>query len=125
MLRLVTHILIFHNRIQYFAYWNWIPNSENYKNLIIGIWFFLFLHAEDPKSTSNRENHLGAHIGHNGSFNLADGKEYLTPSHLNKEIQDEVYVSGGRVSLVELSSMLNVDLSHVERAAHQIVESDR
>jgi hypothetical protein len=25
-----------------------------------------------------------------------DGKEYLTPSHLIREIKDEVYLTGGR-----------------------------
>lgn len=42
-----------------------------------------------------------------------DGKEYITPDHLEREIQDELYVNGGRVNLVEVSKTLNVDLSRV------------
>ena len=78
----------------------------------------------------------------------ADGKEYITPQHLQRyiftsriflslksficllfdamfswyisnfrEIKDEMYVSRGRVSLVDLANTLNVDFSHVE---HQV-----
>lgn len=42
-----------------------------------------------------------------------DGKEYITPEHLEREVQDELYVNGGRVNLVEVSKNLNVDLSRV------------
>lgn len=42
-----------------------------------------------------------------------DGKEYITPDHLEREIQDELYINGGRVNLVEVSKTLNVDLSRV------------
>lgn len=42
-----------------------------------------------------------------------DGKEYITPSHLEREIQDELYDKGGRVNLVEVSKSLNMDLSRV------------
>lgn len=31
-----------------------------------------------------------------------------------REIKDELYVSGGRASLVDLAQTLNVDFSHVE-----------
>lgn len=44
-----------------------------------------------------------------------DGKEYITPSHLEREIQDELYDKGGRVNLVEVSKTLNMDLSRVSR----------
>lgn len=54
-----------------------------------------------------------------------DGKEYLTHSQLSKEIRDELYVSGGRVSLVQLASILSLDYSHVEQAAQNIAKSDR
>lgn len=42
-----------------------------------------------------------------------DGKEYITPEHLEREILDDLYMHGGRVNLVELSKDLNVDLSKV------------
>lgn len=42
-----------------------------------------------------------------------DGKEYITPEYLQKEVEDELYVHGGRVNLVELAKILNVDLSHI------------
>lgn len=42
-----------------------------------------------------------------------DGKEYITPDHLEKEILDELYVNGGRVNLVEIARTLNVDLTKV------------
>jgi len=54
-----------------------------------------------------------------------DGKEYLTPQQLVREVKDEIYVSGGRCGLVEVASALNVDFSHVENAAQGIAKSDR
>lgn len=42
-----------------------------------------------------------------------DGKEYITPGHLEREIQDELYDKGGRVNLTEVSKSLNMDLSRV------------
>jgi len=54
-----------------------------------------------------------------------DGKEYLTYQQLNKEIKDELYVSGGRLGLVELAAALNVDFSHVESMAQNICKGDR
>ncbi|KAH8330912.1 hypothetical protein KR067_008848 [Drosophila pandora] len=49
-----------------------------------------------------------------------DGKEYITPDHLEREIQDELYVNGGRANLVEVSKALNVDLSRVVSLAERI-----
>uniref|UniRef100_T1PDD2 E3 UFM1-protein ligase 1 homolog n=1 Tax=Musca domestica TaxID=7370 RepID=T1PDD2_MUSDO len=49
-----------------------------------------------------------------------DGKEYITPEHLEREVQDELYVNGGRVNLVEVSKNLNVDLSRIEEVAKKI-----
>lgn len=49
-----------------------------------------------------------------------DGKEYITPDHLRKEIEDELYANGGRVNLVELAKTLNVDLSRVNDVAQQM-----
>lgn len=53
-----------------------------------------------------------------------DGKEYLTPSHLETEIKDELYFRGGRVNLVELSKSFNIDLSHIANTAQIICEED-
>ncbi|KAJ8315850.1 hypothetical protein KUTeg_008000 [Tegillarca granosa] len=54
-----------------------------------------------------------------------DGKEYLTPQGLTKEIQDELITHGGRINLVELQQILNVDFSHIESKASEIVKHDR
>lgn len=43
-----------------------------------------------------------------------DGKEYITPAHLRREIEDEVYMNGGRRHFNELASSLNVDFQHIE-----------
>lgn len=42
-----------------------------------------------------------------------DGKEYITPKHLETEIRDELYLHGGRVNLIDLSKILNVDFEKV------------
>jgi hypothetical protein len=49
-----------------------------------------------------------------------DGKEFLTPNHLAKEIEDEIYVNGGRVHLHDLATALNVDYQHVENTSKKI-----
>ncbi|XP_024892657.1 E3 UFM1-protein ligase 1 homolog [Temnothorax curvispinosus] len=49
-----------------------------------------------------------------------DGKEYVTPQHLGKEIRDELYVHGKKVSLVDLAQILNVNLSQVTRVVTEI-----
>lgn len=59
----------------------------------------------------------------NGFLNVvftSDGKEYITPEYLRKEIEDEIVVHGGRVNLVELSQILNVDLSHINGIAERV-----
>ncbi|XP_071112658.1 E3 UFM1-protein ligase 1-like [Haliotis cracherodii] len=54
-----------------------------------------------------------------------DGKEYLTHQELAKEIRDELYVHGGRINLVELQQILNVDLNHIQAKVNTIVGHDR
>ncbi|XP_037951835.1 E3 UFM1-protein ligase 1 homolog [Teleopsis dalmanni] len=54
----------------------------------------------------------------------SDGKEYITPQHLEREVQDELYVNGGRVNLVEVSKTLNVDHSRVNDIATNIAASN-
>lgn len=53
-----------------------------------------------------------------------DGKEYITPQHLRREVDDELFVRGGRVSLVELAKTLNVDLSRINDIADEMAKAD-
>ncbi|CAG5101351.1 Similar to AAEL003536: E3 UFM1-protein ligase 1 homolog (Aedes aegypti), partial [Cotesia congregata] len=55
----------------------------------------------------------------------ADGKEYITPQHLEKEIRDELYMSGGRIDLVKLTKILNVDFTQVSKIATEIEKHDK
>ncbi|XP_075975038.1 UFM1 specific ligase 1 [Anticarsia gemmatalis] len=50
-----------------------------------------------------------------------DGKEYLTPQQLTKEIKDELYVHGGRINTVDLAKELNVDLSQINNSVSDII----
>ena len=54
----------------------------------------------------------------------SDGKEYITPKQLQREISDEVYMSGGRIGIPELSNILTVDFSQIEAQANNLVKSD-
>ncbi|XP_053143536.1 E3 UFM1-protein ligase 1 isoform X2 [Hemicordylus capensis] len=54
-----------------------------------------------------------------------DGKEYITPAQISKEIRDELHVRGGRVNIVDLQQVVNVDLLHIENRANDIVKLDR
>uniref|UniRef100_A0A8C8LQW9 E3 UFM1-protein ligase 1 n=1 Tax=Oncorhynchus tshawytscha TaxID=74940 RepID=A0A8C8LQW9_ONCTS len=54
-----------------------------------------------------------------------DGKEYITPSQISREIRDELYVHGGRVNIVDLQKDINVDWVHVEARANDIARSDK
>ncbi|XP_033874066.3 E3 UFM1-protein ligase 1-like [Acipenser ruthenus] len=54
-----------------------------------------------------------------------DGKEYITPSQISREIRDELYVHGGRINIVDLQQITNVDLVHVESRASDIAKSDK
>ncbi|XP_003700994.2 UFM1 specific ligase 1 [Megachile rotundata] len=49
-----------------------------------------------------------------------DGKEYVTPQHLGREIKNELYIHGGRINLVDLAQILNVNLSQVSKVASEI-----
>lgn len=51
-----------------------------------------------------------------------DGKEYLTPQQLIKEIKDELYVHGGRINTVDLAKDLNVDLSQINANIGEIIK---
>ncbi|KAG8444751.1 hypothetical protein GDO86_009792 [Hymenochirus boettgeri] len=54
-----------------------------------------------------------------------DGKEYVTPSQIVKDIKDELHIRGGRVNIVELQQVINVDLTHIESKANDLVRSDK
>jgi len=54
-----------------------------------------------------------------------DGKQYITPAELGKEIREELTVQDGRVDLVELQQTLSVDLSHIETKVCELVRSDK
>ncbi|XP_014470447.1 PREDICTED: E3 UFM1-protein ligase 1 homolog [Dinoponera quadriceps] len=54
-----------------------------------------------------------------------DGKEYVTPQHLGKEIKDELYIHGGKVSLVDLAQILNVSLSQVTKVVAEIEKHNK
>ncbi|XP_068087285.1 E3 UFM1-protein ligase 1 [Hyperolius riggenbachi] len=54
-----------------------------------------------------------------------DGKEYVTPSQISKEIKDELQVRGGRINIVELHQVINVDLTHIESRANDLVKSEK
>lgn len=53
-------------------------------------------------------------------FFTCDGKEYVTPEYLLREIEDELVVNGGRVHLTELASTLNMDYSHIDTKAAEL-----
>ncbi|NXG35276.1 UFL1 ligase, partial [Dromaius novaehollandiae] len=54
-----------------------------------------------------------------------DGKEYITPAQISREIRDELHVCGGRVNIVDLQQVINVDLLHIENRANDIVKADK
>lgn len=54
-----------------------------------------------------------------------DGKEYITPGQISREIRDELYVHGGRINIVDLQQIINVDWVHVEGRASDIAKSDK
>ncbi|KAK1135631.1 hypothetical protein K0M31_000219 [Melipona bicolor] len=54
-----------------------------------------------------------------------DGKEYITLQHLGKEIKDELYIHGGRINMVTLSQILNVNLSHVSKIASDLEKHNK
>ncbi|KAF3814617.1 hypothetical protein GH733_016895 [Mirounga leonina] len=54
-----------------------------------------------------------------------DGKEYITPAQISKEIRDELSVRGGRVNVVDLQQVIHVDLTHSENTAGDTVKSEK
>ncbi|NXC85371.1 UFL1 ligase, partial [Cercotrichas coryphoeus] len=57
-----------------------------------------------------------------------DGKEYVTPAQISKEIRDELHVCGGKCGIFLLPldfAVINVDLLHIENRANDIVKSEK
>ncbi|KAF7284282.1 hypothetical protein GWI33_022272 [Rhynchophorus ferrugineus] len=52
----------------------------------------------------------------------SDGKEYLTSSQLISDIQNELYVAGGRINLVELAKIIGVDLAHINTHINEVLK---
>uniref|UniRef100_A0A3Q2ZPN1 E3 UFM1-protein ligase 1 n=1 Tax=Kryptolebias marmoratus TaxID=37003 RepID=A0A3Q2ZPN1_KRYMA len=50
-----------------------------------------------------------------------DGKEYITPAQISREIRDELYVHGGLFN----NRIINVDWVHVENRASDIAKCDK
>ncbi|PAV84769.1 hypothetical protein WR25_14627 isoform B [Diploscapter pachys] len=53
-----------------------------------------------------------------------DGHSYVTTKHLMTEVQNECLGNGGRCSLTEAATALNVDFDHVDAAAKRLVAED-
>lgn len=51
-----------------------------------------------------------------------DGKEYLTPSQLLTDMHNTLYVSGGRINLVELAKIIGVDLGHIHAHLNEFLK---
>lgn len=54
-----------------------------------------------------------------------NGKEYVTPQHLGNEIKDELYVHEGRINLVDLAQILNVNLSHISKVVTELEKHNK
>lgn len=53
----------------------------------------------------------------------SDGKSYITPQQLHREMLDELFLAGGRINLVELSSLLGLDLSIIEAETSTLLQA--
>lgn len=68
----------------------------------------------------NKLRQLGI-IAEGELLHTLSGKEYLTVDHLRVEIKNALFQAGGRLSLVELPTIVGVDLFHCERQVANIV----
>lgn len=57
-------------------------------------------------------------------YHSIDGKDFITEKQIDKEIYDELYVHDGRINIVALQTLLNVDISHIELRVGEIVKND-
>ncbi|GAB6026288.1 hypothetical protein CHUAL_012495 [Chamberlinius hualienensis] len=58
-------------------------------------------------------------------YYTTDGKEYVTPDQLLREVKDELYVEGGRIHLSELSRSLDIDYAHVETKSNELAKTQK
>jgi hypothetical protein len=54
-----------------------------------------------------------------------DGKEYVTPQQLESEIRDELMQHGGKVGVLNLPTLLNIDLNHIEARLAEMLKRDK
>ncbi|KAK9871377.1 hypothetical protein WA026_011632 [Henosepilachna vigintioctopunctata] len=54
-----------------------------------------------------------------------DGKECLTPDQLLKDMQDELYINGGRINLVDLAKIIGVDLAHINNHVNLLLKNQK
>lgn len=54
-----------------------------------------------------------------------DGKEYLTPDQLVRDIRGELYDAGGRISLVDLARLIRVDLAHINTHLNEVLKGNK
>jgi len=59
-----------------------------------------------------------------GLMYTLDGKEYLTPEQLKREISYELTAAGGRISLGAIEAALNLDSSYIESKTKELIEED-
>ena len=59
-----------------------------------------------------------------GLMYTLDGKEYLTPEQLKREMLYELEVSGGRISLSAVETALNLDSSYIHSKAKELIKED-
>ncbi|KAL3280113.1 hypothetical protein HHI36_017619 [Cryptolaemus montrouzieri] len=55
----------------------------------------------------------------------SDGKECLTPEQLVKDMQDELYVNGGRINLVDLAKIIGVDLAYINAHLNTVLKNQK
>ncbi|XP_044761553.1 E3 UFM1-protein ligase 1 homolog [Coccinella septempunctata] len=55
----------------------------------------------------------------------SDGKECLTPDQLLREMQDEIYGSGGRIDIVDLAKTIGVDLAHINNHLNSLLKHQK
>jgi len=51
------------------------------------------------------------------------GKEYLTHDQLKKEIEEEIVAHGGRLGIIELGPIIQVDMSYIQQKVSAVVNS--
>lgn len=84
--------------------------------------------SESTKKLNDRHvvevlNLLQAHLGLDVVF-ASVGREYLTRPQVRKEVMDEVQLAGGRLDIVDLPNLIQVDILHIERAVKELQEDD-